>query len=208
MPLESLDLGSSLATDLSPLHGMKLHTLRLWRSAVDDLSPLKGMPLTDLDIFECKNVRDFTPLAGLPLRRFNPSGTGLKDFTLLNSFTQLEELRLGRMPITDLALLKNLPLQVLDSWGTKITNIEALRGKPLRFLNLADTGITDLEPLTGCTTLEELLLPPALGKIDFLRNLPNLRRLSQRGLGNPPRPAQTPAEFWLEYDAQKAAGKK
>ena len=77
-----------------------------------------------------------------------------------------------------------------------------------------NTSISDLRPLLACPNLEWLILPPAARDVGQLRALRKLTRISARldknvvtlvGEGGP---AQTAEEFWKEYDAQQAAGRK
>jgi tRNA A-37 threonylcarbamoyl transferase component Bud32/tetratricopeptide (TPR) repeat protein len=230
MSLERLHLSGDSVSDLSPLRGMKLQALILDKgNPVSDLSPLAGMPLALLNCDGCQDVSDIsalrgaplvdlnlhhtrvsslTPLAGAPLQRLNVTGTTVTDITSLSQCPSLEELFLGGLPITDLAPLAKLHLTSLTFVGTKITSIAPLRGQPLRFLSLGKTGVTDLSPLAGCNTLEEILLPAKAGDLSMLRELPRLKFISTREVGTSGHPAQTAAEFWKEYDAKEATGKK
>ena len=91
-----------------------------------------------------------------------------------------------------------MPLERLYLDGTPIKDISVLRGKPLKFLYLMRCAqLRDLSPLEDCRDLEELSLPPNHGDIEFLRQLPRLKKL---GYDWPPPPA---ADFWREYDARK-----
>ena len=74
----------------------------------------------------------------------------------------------------------------------------------------ATHALKDVKLLASFLTLEEVVLPPDVSP-EPLRALPNLKRLSYRstlGKESTNIPAQTAAEFWAEYDAQQAAGKK
>ena len=133
-------------------------------------------------------------------------GGRVSDIALLGQFAGLEELHLGGSAVKDLAPLAKLHLTYLDCVGTKITSIAPLRGQPLRYLRLENTAVTDLSPLEGCTTLEEIILPPKPGDLSVLRKLPRLKFISTRSLSGTSN--QTTAEFWKEYDAKQAAGKK
>jgi Leucine-rich repeat (LRR) protein len=232
LPLKDLYLQGAKATDLSPLRGMKLNRLDVIGTSVSDLSPLAGMPLTFFSCNDCKQVGDLSPLRGAPLVELNLGGTSVAslaplagaplkqlfvqgsrvtDITLLSGFDSLEELNLLGLPaVTDLAPLAKLHLTWLNCFGTKITSIAPLRGQPLRFLSLMNTGVTDLSPLADCVTLEEIILPAAFGDLSLLRKLPKLRLISTRSNGSTyaPHPTQTAEEFWKEYDAKQAAGKK
>ena len=232
MPLESLEIDETLVTDLSPLRGMKLRKLSLMKTGVSDLSPLAGMPLTELDCTDAKAIADLAPLQGAPLVRFKVrdafrvtslaplAGAPLKilhigglrvtDLRPLAQCRELEELNLVRGPAIDLTPLAKLPLIRLDCDAmTHLADLSPLRGLPLRFLRVSRTAVTDLSPLAACPTLEELVVPstPSLD-LSPLRALPKLRLLSTRSVGSEMNPAQTAEEFWKEYDAQPAAGKK
>jgi len=107
--------------------------------------------------------------------------------------------------------LRNLPLERLELALTAISDLAPLEGAPLRFLNLRGCrNVKDVKRLASFLTLEEVVLPPEASP-EPLRALPKLKRLSYRStLGKESMyiPAQTTAEFWAEYDAQQAAGKK
>ena len=83
-----------------------------------------------------------------------------------------------------------------------------LRGLPLLFIDLSgsENSNSDFSPLAGCPTLEEIILPPKPGDLSALRQLPRLKLISTRNANG--HPTQTAAEFWKEYDAKQAAGKK
>ena len=188
---------------------MPLTVLSCDSKQISDLSPLRGAPLVDLDL-RSTSVANLAPLVGAPLKKLSVSSTRVTDIILLSQFESLENLNLEGLPVTDLAPLAKLHLTYLNCGSTKITGIAPLHGQPLRFLSLAKTGVTDLSPLADCATLEEIILPAAFGDLSLLRKLPKLRFISTRpvGTGYDPHPAQTAEEFWKEYDAKPAAGKK
>lgn len=75
LPLNTLWLNRTRVADLSPLKGKTLVSLDITGTAVSDLSPLRGMTsLRRLNLSDCRNVTDLTPLEGLQLERltFNP----------------------------------------------------------------------------------------------------------------------------------------
>lgn len=233
MPLENLNLRSTSVTDLSPLRGMKLQTLNMGITAVSDLSALAGMPLTSLDCADCTAVRDLSPLRGAPLRtlylRGNPVASlaplagaplqGLRlitlpmitDLTPLSECVDLESLEVQGTPVADLTPLAKLHLTSLALRETKITSLAPLRGQSLHYLDLRGNAVLkDLTPLADCPALEEIILPNNGADPTPLRGLPRLRLISTRLIVATPRsvPAQTAEEFWKEYDAKQAAGKK
>ena len=64
--LRRVELTHLPISDISPLHGLRLHSLDLSETRISDLSPLKGMPLSKLNLFRSW-VRDVKDLDGLPL---------------------------------------------------------------------------------------------------------------------------------------------
>ena len=75
-----------------------------------------------------------------------------------------------------------MPLQTLHLDSTPVRDLSALAGLPLKELRLDGcTELRDLTPLAKCTDLEVLTLPRDHGEIDFLRNLPKLKKLSLTG---------------------------
>ena len=108
-------------------------------------------------------------------------------------------------------------LTELLACGTQVSNISQLAGMPLKRLNLFATSVTDLRPLLSCPDLEILGLPSPAKDVGQLRALKKLKRLSERwdylpsylfpDRHDPGTPAQTAEEYWMEYDAQQAAGK-
>ena len=156
--------------------------LNLNQQNITDLSILRGASISGLWL-ESTPVSDLGPLRGMPL-------------------TYLE---IGKTRVSDLSPLAGMKLQNLQMSRTAVANLRPLRGMPLRDLSLMDcTNITDLEPLAQITTLRNVILPPNAKNFDFLRNDPNLERISfkyQRGQG----PAQTAAEFWAAQDKSAAS---
>ena len=82
------------------------------------------------------------------------------------------------------------------------SDLEPLRGMPLKKLFLHAIPARDVSALADCLALEVLELPPQAINVERLRSLPNLRYLSFRWNQEAGRPAQTPAEFWAEFDAK------
>lgn len=153
--------------------------LNLDSSAITDLKPLSGQPISELSL-AATAVTDLAPLHGLPLKMLN----------LTNS------------KVEDLTPLREMKLESLSLRGTKVTDLSPLRGLLLKALWLSNCKeITDLSPLADCQELTAITLPPKAKDLEFFRKLPKLERISFREdtkAGN--RPAQTAAEFWMEWD--------
>ncbi len=127
------------------------------------------------------------------------------DLSVLQLAPPVSMLDLSSTAVTDLKSLAKLPLQQLRLNSTPVTNLAPLRGMPLTTLGMSGcTKITDLSPLVDCRKLTALTLPPNAKDIEFLRSLPQLKRLSyEPDPIDGYRPDKTAAEFWKEYDAKK-----
>ena len=209
MPLESLKLNDCKnVTDLSALAGLGLRSLDFGGTPVPDLEPLRNMPLENLNT-GTTSKRSLEPLRGLPLRSLGiDSGTQVEDLAPLSECRLLESLTIGNSPVRDLSPLAHLPIKVLHVDRTNVTSLEPLRGRPLEKLRFDQTKVTDISPLLDCPTLRDVVLPDAAKNVELLRKLPNLKRLSRKTVGYQAAPAQSVEEFWADYDAQQAAGKK
>jgi len=176
MRLVKLDIGTTQVEDLSPLAGMAITDLNLEFTRVStiealrgmplrnlslrslkmaDLSPLKGAPIEILNLNECRNVKEVTPLAGMPL----------KDLWLTKA-------------VDDLSFLQAAPLTSVHIYGS-FRDLSALSGKPLRYLEAKSPVLTDLSPLQGapirelvieqCTAIRDFAPLLALSQLEMLR---------------------------------------
>jgi hypothetical protein len=119
---------------------------------VRDLSPLKGIPLTSLDLYDCRGVQDLSPLHGMPLTVLGLHGCAVQD----------------------LSPLKGMPLTSLDlSYCTRVRDLAPLKGMPLTFLTLYDGGeVQDLSPLKGMPLTTLRLGSPKLQDLSPLKGMP------------------------------------
>jgi len=106
--------------------------------------------------------------------------------------------------------LKGMRLEELNLVSTGVTDLSVLRGMPLTSLRLHGCSkLTDLSPLKEMRELTTLTLPAGAEGIDFLRGFAHLERLSfTEDMKNGYRPEKTAEEFWRAYDAGKRQGKK
>jgi hypothetical protein len=154
--------------------------------------PIIRLPDGSLDVSLYNNnsaVSDLGFLHGLPISRLSISNTKVRDLTPL----------------------RGLPLKALEAVKTALTDLEPLRGLPLTEIDLYGAQVPSLAPLQDCPTLESIVLPSGARDIEKLRLLPKLRLISFKSvqqLGLYARPDKTAEQFWKEYDAQQAAGKK
>jgi hypothetical protein len=148
-------------------------------------------------------VTDISMLRGAPLSRLTLMHTSVSDLTPLRGMS-LRWLRLAGTKVSDLSPLQGMPLESLQISGTPVTDISPLRGMPLKMLNMTSCGgITNLEPIRGINTFQTIILPPNAKDFGFLRNEPQLTRISfkyDHAVGGP---AQTAAEFWAQQDSNQ-----
>ena len=132
-------------------------------------------------------MEDLAPISGAPLKNLN----------------------MTRTKVIDLSNLYGSPLVVFTAWETGIKDLSPLRGAPLEVVTLGGCSeLRDLNVLAECQTLRELTLPPNAEHVEAFRHHLTLKYLSYKFNSHTGRPGQTVEEFWREYDAKQAAGKK
>lgn len=132
-----------------------------------------------LNLCDCKQVADLTPLKGLPLTTLNLQSCG---------------------QVQDLAPLKGMPLTslILKNCG-KVQDLTPLKGMPLTTLELEGCGqIQDLSPLRGMPLTEVTVTPKNISKgMDVLREMKSLKTI---GIGGDAKKKFAVEEFWKRYD--------
>ncbi|MCB1229193.1 MAG: hypothetical protein KDN19_02940 [Verrucomicrobiae bacterium] len=76
----------------------------------------------------------------------------------INEQGQPEAIVLANCGVTNIDVLADMPLLMLDMQGCPISNIDAIKGMPLVELYLDKTNVEDLSALEGNTTLKKLYL--------------------------------------------------
>lgn len=144
---------------------------------IDTLEPLRGMSLQRLNISRCSRLESIDPLDGMPLMKFDASGTGIKNIAPLRK-APLKHLVLDDSNVNrGWNVLRLLPLEHLSIRGLNIRHLSALKdNNTLRELYISRCGIRDLSPLVGAPLhiLEAAHNP--ISETDVLAVLP-LRRL-------------------------------
>ncbi|MBI4024240.1 MAG: hypothetical protein HY360_04610 [Verrucomicrobia bacterium] len=187
MPLAKLDLGHTKVSDLSPLKGMPLKHLDLTCCPnLKNLASLKGLPLETLFLTGCPNIKDLAPLKGMPLKKLClDQSANIKDLAPLQGMA-LGELFLGGCPQfgnRDLAMLRGLPLTILNLNGTQVTDLRDLKDMPLTELHLTDLKVKDLSPLKGMKLTALFINGPLISDLQPIEGMP-LRLLYLRGCSN------------------------
>lgn len=143
MPLKELNLyGTKDVSDITPLYKMRsLEVLSLASTKVSDLDAIRTLPnLRHLDLRDCKNIRNFLPIAKCSKLRF---------------------LNMDRCDVSDLKFLKGASISTLGLLWTQVTDLRPLTGMALESLDIRATPVTDLAPLRApplCSTLKELYI--------------------------------------------------
>jgi len=189
-----INLASTKMRDLSPFSRLPIYSLNLWQTQISNLEALRHMPLRQLSL-AYTSITDLRPLKGRPLQSLTIAYSPVEDLTPLEG-APIMHLHLSSTKAHDLLPLKNMPLKTLHLDQTPITNLKPLAGLPIRELRLDGCEkLQDLTPLAQCTNLEVLILPRNHGNIEFLRNLPMLKKLSYRYDNNPTK-LETASQFW------------
>lgn len=184
--LRSLNLLNNLdLTDITPLAKLpKLVELNLSGTLVKSIKPLSALTELRSLVLDCEELRDISPLEGLPIEYLDVScaykslmplkklpklrglrnldvGDRLKDLEVIGSLTQLEDLCLLQL-------------------GTK-TLLPLAGSVNLRRLDLSSLMFAELAPLSKLPRLEELILDWTNGlELSPLKDLPYLKKLSLR----------------------------
>jgi serine/threonine protein kinase/Leucine-rich repeat (LRR) protein len=228
MPLKTLSMDFSQVQDFSPLRGhptLERISLPFGVTDIEFLDTLPRLREVSLQPYGSARSEPFTTTAFYA--RYGKRTPVLKD-----AWNAIAAMGLKEMPvrsvelhpqrglmlhlysssasIEDLRPLRELPISHLGISGNPcpLRDLSPLRGMPIKTLNIPNIMGGDITPLLDCTELEELFMtnPFVFPGFQKLRGHPRLRRISTRFENG--HPAQTAEEFWKEYDAKQAAGKK
>jgi eukaryotic-like serine/threonine-protein kinase len=175
--IRRLNLDHTRVTDLNPLADLLLIALSLRDTPIKDLSPLRSAALRDAihEVFLGKtSIVDFSPIADCrKLEQFDASDTVL----------------------SDLSIVKDMKLRVLNVARTNVTAIAPIAEMPLEDVYLSGTKVADISPLLKCPTVKSITLPDNSLDIESLHALPNLARVSFDA-ANEGGPDKTVDQFW------------
>jgi Leucine-rich repeat (LRR) protein len=205
--LASLALEGTSVSDLTPLAGLPLKRLHLTRTPVTDLSPLAGLALEELKVKDLQ-VINLSVLSRAPLcnslTKLLLEHLKVTDFSPVANCKALRYFSAFQSSLTDLAPLQGLGLENLFISGTKVHDLSALSRMPLEEVFFDFTPVTDVTPLQHIPTLKYVILPEKAEKIEVLRKLPNLLRLSYSYDPKVPGPSKTAAEFWNTWAGEES----
>lgn len=168
--LKELDMSGTKVTDLRPLQHLPLEALSLNDVGLKDrdvamlkiptlkflsirdnqvlsIGPLQKLPIEYLDISGTA-VRDFSPIAAMPIRRLALDNTAISDLSIVRKM-ELVSLQVAGTGVHDLTPLAGMQLTFIDISRTKVNNLAVLKGMPLTDLRMSGSRVSDLTPLTG-----------------------------------------------------------
>ena len=121
----------------------------------------------------------------------------------------ITDLEISETPVDDISPLRGMRIEMLNMRDTKIRDLSPLRGMPIVKLYLqAIPKDTDVAPLLDLPKLQQLVLSAGQKNLHLLRNHPTLQQIQISPGGYSADKFRPVAEFWADYDAQQAAGKK
>lgn len=122
--------------------------LSFWKEDIRDLSPLQGLPLVSLSLSDT-DVEDISPLRGMALEDLDLTNTRVRDLRPLEGMPLRSLFLQNCSNVVSIASLAGAPLRMLHLTGTRVKDISVLRGMPLGNLMLGRTDVTDVSPLKG-----------------------------------------------------------
>jgi len=178
LPLKRLDVSGTNVTDVSPLAGCKGLTGLVLPAQVKDIEFLRSIPQLARLSFAAKNGEPDKTAAEFWkeydsrawLRALEGAGAAVKWARQLPDGTW--DLNLDNSTISDLTLLRGVPISVLSINTTAIKDLTPLRGSPIKILNLSNTPVADLGPLEGMPLEQLLLRNTPVANVSVLRGMP------------------------------------
>lgn len=125
---------------------------------VKDLSPLRGLPLREI-FLQGVPLNDLSPIADCALKgSLKLNGVGLRGLPQQVKW-EIEDLELHNNPeLEDISGLKGVPLTRLTLYGTSVKDLRALKGAPMKYLHLSDSDGRNGAPVTSLEGLEGMPL--------------------------------------------------
>ena len=149
---------------------------------VGNLTPLQDLPINKLDLLGCKQVSDLTPLRGMPLTFLRIARCELvRDVSPLKGMSQLTALELDETGVDDLSPLRGLQLSSLSLEYCKVRDLSPLKDMRLTSLSLKGClQVRDLSPLKGMPLTELVLYSSGVQDLSPLEGMKlNYLNLSQ-----------------------------
>src|SRR5206468_3399247 len=127
-----------------------------WKpGALTNLSPLRGLKLREFLCYNNWELRDFSPLQGMPLTNLVAGSTGITDLRPLAGLP-LKNLKLYWTEVSDLSPLRGLSLEELDIQHTKVTDLRPVQGSSIESLWVDETPLTDVAQIKSLPKLKSI----------------------------------------------------
>ena len=131
MSLKSLEIEETKISDLSPLRGMALQEFWMGTTQVSDLSPLRGMPMRAIEMDDCPNLEDLSPLLDLPTLEQIRLPKTARNIELLRALKNVKYIAFSN------AVGLNRPAQTWEQfWSMRSPATEATLAKEERWIEL------------------------------------------------------------------------
>lgn len=180
---ETVNVSQGDITDISLLSEMKnLKRAYFSHQLFSDVTPLAGLDLIDLALYDCP-VSNYEPLSALSgLERLVLMDTKGHDISFLSELTGLNELCIGRMSVTSLRVLQDIPISTLQ-FEKCIADDDSydVIGKMdmLSTLTLWNTTQTIIEKIGSSESIQRLeVYWTKLKDLTVIGDMPSLRNLS------------------------------
>jgi serine/threonine protein kinase len=126
-------------------------------------------------------LKDLTPLRGLPIENLTLQNCKITDLSLLRQLP-LRQLNIEKNSgVKDISALKGMKLEVLNLSGTKVFDLLPLSGMPLKVLKLNETQIKNLAIIKGMPLTQLEIANTRVYDFSFLPGLKQLRSLNVSG---------------------------
>ncbi|MDF3125772.1 choice-of-anchor U domain-containing protein [Rheinheimera sp. 1928-s] len=139
--LHTLQLNSTLVSDLTPLADLPLTELRLNFTQVADLTPLAGSPLQDLWLSGTL-VNDISALSNMDIRFIDLSGTDVSDISVVSGWQDLYALQLSDTKVLDLTPVVSSGIRNQNTKWVQVYGCLSLKG-----YSRSQLAINELEAL-------------------------------------------------------------
>ncbi|MBT3291565.1 MAG: hypothetical protein HN380_29750, partial [Victivallales bacterium] len=121
-----------------------------------DISPLAGLPIVDLELTRT-SVSDLSPLRGMRIGwlvvnrwyDYKPTGPGIEDISPLKGMPLVALGLVGHRLVKDLSPIQECPLRYVCIGNNAASDLSPLAGKPLEVLYLEGDAIQDIGPIEG-----------------------------------------------------------
>ena len=221
LPLVYLDISGTSVDNLTSLAGIGIKTLNISNTRIGSVSSLAGLPITSLTI-DGSQISSPEIVTNLNLEHLTVINCTANILKLIKD-SNIPSLDLHGRDLKTLRPLRGVNLSSLSLVDTRIRNLNVLAKSKLKSLRISGGYISDirivgrlaleelrlercyylqdLSPISNCPNLKNLLIPPHITNIEFLKNLNHLKILATNTKDY--EDGQSVEEFWKAYNDEK-----